>query len=166
MTEKERFLFLADSALSEVGISILPPIQRLSMLAKASQEMQKEGVFDNTSEKSSPSPKPRSPLPEISLVHKKEYYGDNVAEVATIIRNRCGVYPGRTASLLTQTANKFNSKIQFKAKGKTLDAKSIIMWTTANLQRGDEITISATGSDAGKAVKALVELIDSKFGEE
>lgn len=68
--------------------------------------------------------------------------------------------------MLTQTANKFNSKIQFKAKGKTLDAKSIIMWTTANLQRGDEITISATGSDAGKAVKALVELIDSKFGEE
>ena len=105
-------------------------------------------------------------VPEIPLVHKKEYYGDNVAEVTTIVRNRYGIYPGRNATLLTQTANGFNSKIQFKAKGKTQDAKSILMWPGSGLQRGDEVTISATGSDACKAVKALVELIDSKFGEE
>ena len=129
-------------------------------------EADKNKTSATTSEHIPPLPKPEPPLPEIPLVHKKEYYGDNVAEVTTIVRNRYGIYPGRNATLLTQTANGFNSKIQFKAKGKTQDAKSILMWSGSGLQRGDEVTISATGSDACKAVKALVELIDSKFGEE
>ncbi len=165
MTDEEMKKFMINSV--DLALMNQPTLVKFAAKALVASMDFKNGIpSNNSTEKSSPPQKPEPPLPEIPLVHKKEYYGDNVAEVATIIRNRCGVYPGRTASLLTQTANKFNSKIQFKAKGKTLDAKSILMWSGSGLQRGDEVTISATGSDAGKAVKALVELIDSKFGEE
>ena len=40
------------------------------------------------------------------------------------------------------------------------------MIMSMGLVRGTEITISAEGSDASKAVKTLVELIDNKFNEE
>ena len=69
-------------------------------------------------------------------------------------------------SLFVSTANKFNSNIKFTAKGKKVDAKSILMLMSLGLVRGTEITISAEGSDASEAVKTLVELIDNKFNEE
>lgn len=116
-------------------------------------------------DKTSTPSKPEKPLPEIPLVHKKEYYGDSVAEVTTVIRNKGGVYARRPAILLTQTAMRFNSKIQLKAKNKSVDAKSILMIVSLGLARGTEITISASGSDASEAVKTLVKLIDDGFGE-
>lgn len=93
-------------------------------------------------------------------VHKKEYYGENVAEVAITIRNKSGVV-GKVAANLVGIANRFNSQIQIKAKGKTIDAKSLIMLMAINLHCGDDITIVAVGSDAGRAVKALVEHYDT-----
>ena len=123
----------------------------------------------NSSEKTyseSTTPSKTAPkLPDIPLVHKKEYYGDNVAEVTTVIRNRCGMH-ANPCSLFVSTANKFNSNIKFTAKGKKVDAKSILMLMSLGLVRGTEITISAEGSDASEAVKTLVELIDNKFNEE
>ena len=123
----------------------------------------------NSSEKTyseSTTPSKTAPkLPDIPLVHKKEYYGDNVAEVTTVIRNRCGMH-ANPCSLFVSTTNKFNSNIKFTAKGKKVDAKSILMLMSLGLVRGTEITISAEGSDASEAVKTLVELIDNKFNEE
>ena len=83
----------------------------------------------------------------------------------TTVENKAGIH-ALPASLLVQTANKFKSKIQLIAKGKTVDAKSILMWISMGLFRGTEVTISAQGSDAKEAVDALIELIDSKFNEE
>ena len=83
----------------------------------------------------------------------------------TTIENKTGIH-ARPASLFVQTASKFKSKVQIKAKGKTVDAKSILMWISMGLFRGTEVTISAQGSDAKEAVDALIELIDSKFNEE
>ena len=61
---------------------------------------------------------------------------------------------------------KFKSKVQIKAKGKTVDAKSILMIMSMGLVKGTEITIVADGPDEADAVKALKELVESKFGEE
>ena len=81
------------------------------------------------------------------------------------IENKTGIH-ARPASIFVQTATKFKSKIQLQAKGKTIDANSILMIMSMGLVKGTEVTIIADGPDEAEAVKALKDLIDSKFGEE
>ena len=85
---------------------------------------------------------------------------------ATItIENKTGIH-ARPASIFVQTATKFKSKVQIQAKGKTVDAKSILMIMSMGLVKGTEITIIADGPDEAEAVMALKDLVASKFGEE
>lgn len=88
-----------------------------------------------------------------------------MTEATMVIENKTGIH-ARPASLFVQTATKFKSKVQVKAKGKTVDAKSILMIMSMGLVKGTEITICADGPDEADAVKALQELVVSKFGEE
>lgn len=88
-----------------------------------------------------------------------------MTEATTTIENKTGIH-ARPASLFVQTASKFKSKVQIKAKGKTVDAKSILMIMSMGLVKGTEITLSADGPDEAEAVKTLKELVDNKFGEE
>ena len=88
-----------------------------------------------------------------------------MTEVTTTIENQAGIH-ARPASLFVQTASKFKSKVQIKAKGKTVDAKSILMIMSMGLVKGTEITISADGYDEVEAVRTLRDLVDAKFGEE
>lgn len=88
-----------------------------------------------------------------------------MTEATTIIANQAGIH-ARPASLFVQTASKFKSKIQIKAKGKSVDAKSILMIMSMGLVKGTEITICADGYDEVPAVIALRDLVDAKFGEE
>lgn len=89
----------------------------------------------------------------------------NMTEATVTIENKTGIH-ARPASVFVQTATKFKSKVQIKAKGKTVDAKSILMIMSMGLVKGTEITIVADGPDEADAVKALKELVESKFGEE
>ena len=86
-------------------------------------------------------------------------------ELTTTIENKTGIH-ARPASLFVQTASKFKSKVWIKAKGKRVDAKSILMIMSMGLCKGTEITIAADGPDEYEAVKTLKKLVDSKFGEE
>lgn len=86
-------------------------------------------------------------------------------EATVVIANKAGIH-ARPASILVQAATKFKSKIKLTAKGKTVDAKSILMIMSMGLAKGTEVVISAEGEDAEEAVKSLVELVESKFGEE
>ena len=88
-----------------------------------------------------------------------------MTEATTTIENKTGIH-ARPASLFVQTASKFKSKVQIKAKGKTVDAKSILMIMSMGLVKGTEITISADGPDEADAVQTLKELVDAKFNEE
>lgn len=85
-------------------------------------------------------------------------------EQKVVITNETGIH-ARPASMFVQTAAKFKSKIKVSAKGKTVDAKSILMIMGMGLVKGTEITISAEGEDAQQAVKTLVDLVKSNFGE-
>ena len=82
-----------------------------------------------------------------------------------VITDAAGIH-ARPASIFVQTATKFKSKVQIQAKGKTVDAKSILMIMSMGLVKGTEITIVADGPDEAEAVKALTDLVASKFGEE
>ena len=88
-----------------------------------------------------------------------------MTEATIVIENKTGIH-ARPASIFVQTATKFKSKVQIKAKGKTVDAKSILMIMSMGLVKGTEITIVADGPDEAEAVKTLKELVESKFGEE
>ena len=85
-------------------------------------------------------------------------------EEITTIQNATGVH-ARPAAELVRQASLFESKIQLRANGKTVDGKSILMIMSLGLVYGTEITIVADGSDAQDAVMVLKNLIDSKFGE-
>lgn len=86
-------------------------------------------------------------------------------EAKVVIENKAGIH-ARPASIMVQAATKFKSKVQLTAKGKTIDAKSILMIMSMGLVKGTEVVISAEGEDAAAAVKTLKELVESKFGEE
>jgi phosphocarrier protein len=88
-----------------------------------------------------------------------------MTEATTSIENKTGIH-ARPASVFVQTASKFKSKVQLKAKGKTVDAKSILMIMSMGLVKGTEITICADGPDEADAVAALKKLVDDKFGED
>ena len=81
------------------------------------------------------------------------------------VTNKSGIH-ARPASVFVQTAAKFKSKVTVTAKGKTVDAKSILMIMSMGLVKDTDIVIKAEGEDASAAVKALVELVQAKFGEE
>lgn len=86
-------------------------------------------------------------------------------ETTTRIRNRQGIH-ARPASIFVQKAASFSSKIQLRAKGKTVDAKSILMLMSMGLTCGTEVTIVAEGYDARQAVNELRNLINSGFDED
>ena len=84
------------------------------------------------------------------------------AEATTIITYKFGFHASPSA-VFVQKANKFKSRIQIRAKGKTVDAKSILMIMGMGLTTGTEITIMADGEDAKEAVDALKSLIVREF---
>ncbi|MBQ7453692.1 MAG: HPr family phosphocarrier protein [Selenomonadaceae bacterium] len=88
-----------------------------------------------------------------------------MTEATTTIENKTGIH-ARPASVFVQKASSFKSKVQLKAKGKTVDAKSILMIMSMGLVKGTEVTIVADGPDEADAVAQLKALVDSKFGEE
>ncbi len=86
----------------------------------------------------------------------------------TVISNPTGLH-ARPASDFIALAGKYTSKITIKRtqgdEDEEANAKSIINLLSLGLTQGEEVEISAKGDDEEQAVNALVELIDSRFGE-
>ena len=90
-------------------------------------------------------------------------FSDTAIQATTTVANRNGMHT-RPSSVFVQKASSFKSKIAIRAKGRTVDAKSILMVMSMGLTKGTEVTIIADGPDAQEAINALIALIDSKFG--
>lgn len=71
----------------------------------------------------------------------------------------------RPAGMLCEAAVSFGSKIYFCKDGRDYNAKSVLSVLGAGVKSGDEIEIFCEGSDETTALRALVELVDSGFGE-
>jgi len=81
------------------------------------------------------------------------------------ILNKTGIH-ARPASIFVKTASGFKSDITiFKGESKA-SAKSLINILALGLSKDVELTITASGEDEKEAVQTLVDLINSKFGEE
>lgn len=81
-----------------------------------------------------------------------------------VIKNATGLH-ARPAGMFVKKASEFTSHIDVVAKGKQVNAKSIMGIMSLGLGQGEEIEIQADGADEAAAVEALAELIDSGFGE-
>lgn len=85
-------------------------------------------------------------------------------EKTVVIKNATGLH-ARPAGMFVKKAAEFKSTVEVIAKGKTVNAKSIMGIMSLGLGQGEEIVVKAEGADDAAAVDALVELIESGFGE-
>lgn len=81
-----------------------------------------------------------------------------------VILNRLGIH-SRPAAKLVTTAMKYDSQIIIECLGKSGNCKYITNILTLNARQGSRVTFRAIGCDAGQAIEALSDLVNSKFGE-
>jgi phosphocarrier protein HPr len=91
-------------------------------------------------------------------------------EIKVVINNKVGLH-ARPAAMFVQTASKFRSDTRVSCLDKetnnlrTANAKSILSILTLGVFQGTEITIQSNGEDEETAAQALVDLVNTNFGE-
>ncbi|MFL0438046.1 phosphocarrier protein HPr [Bacillus pumilus] len=68
----------------------------------------------------------------------------------------------RPATVLVQTASKYDADITLEYNGKTVNLKSIMGVMSLGIAKGATITISASGSDENDALAALKDTMKSE----
>ena len=85
-----------------------------------------------------------------------------------VVSNKLGLH-ARPAMQFVDLANQFASEITVYKGGdepEQADGKSVMQMIILAATEGTPLTIEAAGEDAEQAVAQLVELFESKFGEE
>jgi phosphocarrier protein HPr len=80
------------------------------------------------------------------------------------IRNKLGLH-ARAAVKFVNTANRFGSDVKIEKDGNSIDGKSILGILTLAAIQGSEIVLKVRGADEIAASRALIELVENKFGE-
>ena len=73
--------------------------------------------------------------------------------------------PLRPAEITRNIANKFQSRITFEYENSIANAKSVLSILGAGIKSGDEILLICEGDEEEKALKAMIEAIESGLGE-
>jgi phosphocarrier protein HPr len=83
------------------------------------------------------------------------------------ISNKYGLH-ARASTRLAQVAKQFQSSIVVSTAScaTEVDAKSILGILTLGAEKGQTLRIRVNGDDADRAMDALIDLIEAKFGEE
>ena len=82
----------------------------------------------------------------------------------TTIKNTTGLHL-RPAGIFCNTAVQFKSKVSFRFKDTTANAKSILSVLGACIKRGDEIELICEGVDEEEALEAMIQIIEGGLGE-
>ncbi len=82
-----------------------------------------------------------------------------------VITNRLGLHARATAKLV-QTVAPFRSSITVAAKGREVNAKSIMGVMLLAAGQGTSVTVRAEGEDEAAAVDAVAALFERKFDED
>jgi phosphocarrier protein HPr len=80
------------------------------------------------------------------------------------IINKLGLH-ARASSKLVSLANTFESKLTITKDNKAANLKSIMGIMMLAISKGAEVTLDAEGIDEEAAIKAVINLINDKFGE-
>jgi phosphocarrier protein len=89
----------------------------------------------------------------------------NKAILTLEIKNELGLH-ARPATLFVQLAAGFESDINVEKDGELVNGKSLMGLLMLSAGRGSKINVSAEGPDCESAIKAIEELVNSKFQEE
>jgi len=81
-----------------------------------------------------------------------------------VIPNRSGLH-ARPAAVFVNHSKRFKSDIQLCRGGDKANAKSVVSIMTLNVQCGDKVFLTASGSDSAEALTSLVPLLKSGLGE-
>jgi phosphocarrier protein HPr len=88
-----------------------------------------------------------------------------VIEQTVLITNRRGLHARASAKFVTM-ASGLPAKVEVEKDGACVVGTSIMGLMMLGAAMGDHVTIRADGDGAEQSVKALVELIEAKFGED
>jgi phosphocarrier protein len=83
------------------------------------------------------------------------------------ITNRLGLH-ARAAARMVRRASQYTSNVTIERHdtGQTADGKSILSVLLLAASAGSELIIRVEGEDEERAVNALTELVEQRFGEE
>ena len=82
----------------------------------------------------------------------------------TVIKNPSGLHL-RPAGVLCKEALRYKSKISFKVRTTTANAKSVLSVLGACVKSGDEIEFVCEGPDEKEALVAMVGIVEAGLGE-
>ncbi|MDA1008384.1 MAG: HPr family phosphocarrier protein [Planctomycetota bacterium] len=90
-----------------------------------------------------------------------------VINLDVTIQNTLGLH-ARPAMSFVQLAGTFRSEVRVRRRAgdEMVDGKSIMQMLLLAATRGTVLSIECEGHDEGAALAALVDLVNSKFGEE
>jgi phosphocarrier protein len=80
------------------------------------------------------------------------------------IINKLGLH-ARASARLTQVAGRFEADVWLSRNGRRVNAKSIMGVMMLAAAKGSTIMIETVGADENEAMRAVEELIASRFGE-
>ena len=81
-----------------------------------------------------------------------------------MVVNPLGLH-ARAAAKFVHIAARFESHIRVGRDSRVMDGKSIMGILLLAAARGTTLTISAEGPDEGPAIEALIQLVETGFGE-
>lgn len=81
-----------------------------------------------------------------------------------VVQNQVGLH-ARPATFFIQKANEFKASIWVEKEDRRVNAKSLLGVLSLGIVGNTSIRIIADGPDEGKAVEALVKLVESGFAE-
>ena len=86
------------------------------------------------------------------------------AEARVVLTNKMGLH-ARPSTQFATTAGRFAADVYIAKDGLTVDAKSVLELLMLAAECGSELVVSADGDDANEAIKSVVDLVESRFGE-
>lgn len=81
------------------------------------------------------------------------------------VRNQLGIH-GRPATLIVNTAKKYDCDVMVKKNGEPVSAKSIMGVLTLDMPKGTNAIFEANGTGARECLEEVVGLFERKFDEE
>ena len=82
-----------------------------------------------------------------------------------IIPNKRGLH-ARASAKVVEASARFQSEIHIIKDGQVVNGRSIMGLMMLAASMGSEVEITAEGPDAADAMKAILALVEAKFGEE
>ncbi|HEY2034582.1 MAG TPA: phosphoenolpyruvate--protein phosphotransferase [Rhizomicrobium sp.] len=90
--------------------------------------------------------------------------GDEETSRDVVVRLAHGIH-ARPAAVVSNAAKRFDAEIEFSARDRRVNAKSIVALMSLGIRKDERVTIIARGSDAQSAVDSLADLIANGISE-